>query len=148
MTSCIFCKILANEIPSTRVHEDETVIAFMDIFPLRRGHVLVIPREHQQHAHQLPDETRGHLINVGSRIADALYRSSLKPAAVHHVINDGPAAQQTVPHVHLHIMPRYAGDTAGFIFKMMRKPLDLALGPTSAQQLTRDAEEIRKHLAP
>lgn len=142
MAHCVFCKILAGELPSTRVYEDDTVIAFMDIFPLRRGHVLIIPREHQPQVHLLPDATRAHLINTGSRIANALYRSSLKPAAVHYAINDGPAAQQTVPHVHLHVLPRYQGDSGSFILRLLRKPFDMALGPVSKERLEKEAREI------
>lgn len=147
MAHCVFCKILAGELPSTRVYEDDTVIAFMDIFPLRRGHVLIIPREHQPQVHLLPAETRAHLLNTGSRIAEALYRSSLKPAAVHYAINDGPAAQQTVPHVHLHVLPRYQGDSGRFLLRLLRKPFDMALGPAPLEKLQADAAEIRRQLA-
>lgn len=146
MPPCVFCKIIANELPSTRLYEDDTVIAFMDIHPLRPGHILVIPRQHHQQVHQLDDLTRAHLLNTGSRIARALYQSSLKPAAVHYVINDGPAAQQTVPHVHLHVMPRYQGDSAKFVARLLRKPLDILLGPVAREKLEREAAEVRQQL--
>ncbi len=146
MSNCVFCKILAGELPSIRVHEDDTVIAFMDIYPLRPAHVLIIPREHHQQVHRLPAQTRAHLIETGSRIAQALYNSSLKPAAVHYMINDGPAAQQTVPHVHLHVLPRYKGDSGSFLLRLLRKPFDLALGPVNAKKLEKDAAEIRRQL--
>lgn len=146
MSNCVFCKILAGELPSVRVHEDDTVIAFMDIYPLRQGHVLIIPREHHQQVHKLAAETRAHLIDTGSRIAQALYNSSLKPAAVHYMINDGPAAQQSVPHVHLHVLPRYKGDSGSFVLRLLRKPFDLALGPVTAAKLEKDAAEIRRQL--
>jgi diadenosine tetraphosphate (Ap4A) HIT family hydrolase len=146
MPTCAFCKIIAGELPSTRIYEDDTVIAFMDIHPLRPGHVLIIPREHVQQLHQLTPTTQAHLINTGSRIAHALYQSSLKPAAVHYVVNDGPAAQQTVPHVHLHVMPRYQGDSGKFVARLLRKPLDILLGPTAREKLEAEAIEIRQHL--
>lgn len=146
MTHCVFCKIVNQQLPSIKVYEDAKVIAFMDIYPLRRGHVLVIPKLHQQQLHHLPEDYRAHLINTASRVAQALYASSLKPAAVHYMVNDGPAAQQTVPHVHMHVLPRYQGDSIGFVARLLRKPFDLALGPDKAADLEALAEDIRTHL--
>lgn len=146
MADCIFCRIIRGELPATRVYEDADVLAFMDIFPLRQGHVLVIPRQHRQQLHELPAELRGRLIDTGARIAQALYASPLRPAAVHFAINDGPAAHQTVPHVHLHVLPRYAGDSGRFLLRLLRKPFDLVLGPTTAERLGADASAIRAAL--
>lgn len=146
MEACVFCKIVSGELPSTRVYEDEEVIAFMDIYPLRRGHVLVIPRHHHRQLHELAPALRERLFRTGTLIAQALYASALAPAAVHYVVNDGPAAQQSVPHVHLHVLPRYAGDSGSFLLRLLRKPFDLALGPAKAAALLQDAEEIRKKM--
>lgn len=147
MNDCVFCRIVAGELPATRVYEDEAVLAFMDIFPLRRGHVLVIARQHAQQLHELPAPLRARLVDTGARISQALYRSTLAPAAVHFAINDGPAAHQTVPHVHLHVLPRYAGDNAGFLLSLLRKPLDLLRGPKPAAHFEPDAAAIRAALA-
>lgn len=146
MSECVFCRILAGELPSTRIYEDDRVIALMDIFPLRRAHVLVIPRQHHQQVHELPAPYRERLLEVGARVAQAIYGSALRPAAVHYMINDGPQAHQTVPHVHLHVLPRYPGDGASFLLSLLRKPLDLLLGPTPAKALAADAAEIRERL--
>lgn len=89
MADCIFGRIIRGELPATRVYEDEDVLAFRDIFPLRRGHVRVIPREHRQQLQQLPPEVHARLIDTGARIAQAFYASSLQPAAAHFAINDG-----------------------------------------------------------
>lgn len=148
MTGCVFCKIVAGELPSTRIYEDDKVIAFMDIFPLRRGHVLVIPKLHQQRLQDLPEDIRAHLINTAARIAAAQYASDLQPAAVHYMVNDGPAAQQTVPHVHMHVLPRYRGDSLNFLLRLLRKPMDLALGPVDAAELAAQADSIRRALKP
>lgn len=148
MSDCVFCKVLAGELPSTRVYEDDAVVALMDIFPLRRGHVLVIPREHHRQVHALPAPVRARLLEVGARLASALYASTLAPAAVHYMINDGPEAHQTVPHVHLHVLPRYRGDGAGFALRLLRKPFDLITGPVDAATLAADAAAIRAALAP
>lgn len=146
MSHCVFCRLAAGELPSTRVYEDDAVIAFMDIYPLRRGHVLVIPREHAQHLYQLAPALRERLIQAGARISEALYASALAPAAVHFMINDGPQAHQTVPHVHLHVLPRYRGDGPGFLLRLLRKPLDLVAGPATHADLEADAAEIRHQL--
>ncbi len=147
MSNCIFCKIINRQLPAITVFEDDKVMAFMDIYPLRRGHVLVIPKLHQQQLHLLPAENREHLVNTASRVAQALYASSLKPAAVHYVVNDGPAAQQTVPHVHMHVLPRYPADSMGFLARLLRKPFDLAWGPEKSLALETLAADIRQQLA-
>ena len=147
MTHCIFCDIVAGRLPAVTLYEDDKVMAFMDIFPLRRGHVLVIPRQHHRQLHELDSELRAHLLDTATRVTQAIYRSALAPAAVHYNVNDGPAAHQTVPHVHLHILPRYRGDTGSFLLLLLRKPADLLLGPTAQATLEKDAQEIRRQLA-
>ncbi|HQV40764.1 MAG: HIT family protein [Moraxellaceae bacterium] len=147
MTHCIFCDIVAGRLPAVTLYEDDKVMAFMDIFPLRRGHVLVIPRQHHRQLHELDSELRAHLLDTATRVTQAIYRSALAPAAVHYNVNDGPAAHQTVPHVHLHILPRYRGDTGSFLLRLLRKPADLLLGPTAQATLEKDAQEIRRQLA-
>ena len=146
MTHCIFCDIVEGRQPAAMVHEDERVLAFMDIFPLRRGHVLVIPRQHHRQLHELDSALRSHLVDTATRIAQAMYRSALAPAAVHYNVNDGPAAHQTVPHVHLHVLPRFRGDSARFLLRLLRKPADLLLGPTGTSVLEADARLIRQSL--
>lgn len=147
MTHCVFCDIVEGRLPAIKVHEDEHVIAFMDIYPLRRGHVLVIPRQHHKQLHELDSGVRSRLLDTATRIAQAMYRSALAPAAVHYNVNDGPAAHQTVPHVHLHILPRYKGDAGRFLLRLLRKPADLLLGPADMAALEADARLIRDVLA-
>ena len=146
MTHCVFCDIVDGKLPAIKVHEDDHVIAIMDIFPLRRAHVLVIPKQHHRQLHELDSNLRSHLVDTASRITRAMYASSLAPAAVHYNVNDGPAAHQTVPHVHLHILPRYKGDSRSFLLRLLRKPLDLLVGPANPAGLEKDAAEIRRHL--
>lgn len=143
MSQCVFCKIVTGELPSIRIHEDDKVLVFMDIYPLRRGHVLIIPKQHQQHLQNLPEATRSHLINTAARAASALYDSTLQPAAVHYMVNDGPAAQQSVPHVHMHVLPRYSGDSVNFLVRLLRKPFDLMLRPAPPEKLEEQAAAIR-----
>lgn len=146
MTDCVFCKIVTGTIPSIKVYEDDLVLSFMDIYPLRRGHILTIPKQHQQQLHLLPAETRDRLLHTAARVAEAVYASAIKPDAVHYMVNDGPAAEQSVPHVHMHVLPRHKGDRWNFLMRLLRKPFDMALGPVAADVLKRDAAEIRAQL--
>jgi histidine triad (HIT) family protein len=106
---CIFCRIAAGELPSTRVDEDERTIAFMDINPATRGHVLVIPREHSTDLLDIPAEDLAAVAGMGQRIA-ARATERLGADGVNLLNSCGRVAWQTVFHFHLHVIPRYAGD--------------------------------------
>jgi histidine triad (HIT) family protein len=106
---CIFCKIVAGELPAQIVAEDEHTIAFMDINPATRGHLLVIPREH---AVDLLTINRDDLLAVAAMAQRMAQRVSerLEPAGVNLINSCGAAAWQTVFHFHVHVIPRYDGD--------------------------------------
>ena len=106
---CLFCKIVAGEIPATKVHEDETTIAFMDINPATRGHLLVIPRRHARDLHEIGDDDLAAVVSVGKRLA-ARVVERLGADGVNLHQSNGAAAWQTVFHFHLHVIPRYADD--------------------------------------
>lgn len=144
--NCVFCGILDKQLPAAVVYEDEHCIAFMDIYPLRPGHVLVVPKRHAQHVHELTSIERTQLMEAGAKISEALRASSLQPAALHFQINDGKAALQTVPHVHLHLLPRYQGDFASFMFSILKKPAQFLLKPEKPEVLERQARAIREKL--
>lgn len=135
---CIFCQILAGKAPAAWVVDDGPIVAFMDIFPFRPGHVLVIPREHQQHVTELDSYTRGLLMETGARIATAMRKIHPPGTDLNWVINDGKAAWQHVPHVHLHLLPRNGRDNLSLINRMvtrfMRKP-DMAVFEREAQKI-------------
>jgi len=116
MTDCVFCKILASELPSSLVYQDEHCTAFMDIQPVNPGHILVVPITHAPNLAALDEETGGHLFKVGQRVAAALYRSDLHCEGVNFLLADGEVAGQEVFHVHLHVVPRFEGDGFGFKF--------------------------------
>jgi histidine triad (HIT) family protein len=106
---CLFCKIVAGEVPATRVHEDERTIAFMDINPATRGHLLVIPREHAADVHAIdPDDLRACAV-AAQGLAGRL-RDRLGADGVNLLNSSGAAAWQTVFHFHLHVIPRYDND--------------------------------------
>lgn len=117
MNDCIFCRIASGEIPSRKVYEDDLVVAFLDIAPVSPGHVLVVPKAHFNPLWNVPDEVLARLLSVAKRVAKALMDSSLAPDGVNLFQTNGPAAGQTVFHVHFHVIPRKDGDGAGWTFR-------------------------------
>ena len=106
---CIFCKVVAGEIPATRVAEDERAIAFMDISPATRGHTLVIPREHSTDLTVVGAEDLAACAALAQRVAGRQLEV-LGADGVNLLNSCRPAAWQTVFHFHIHVIPRYAGD--------------------------------------
>jgi histidine triad (HIT) family protein len=106
---CLFCKIVAGDIPSTRVFEDERTIAFMDINPGTRGHLLVIPREHSADLLEIGEQDLAACALTAQRMA-RLVKERLGADGVNLVNSCGAVAWQTVFHFHIHVIPRYAGD--------------------------------------
>jgi len=104
MNDCLFCRIVRGEVPSERVHEDETVVAFRDIAPRAPTHVLVIPRQHIESAAEL-GETHGPLLGRLFEVAaDVARREGIEERGYRIVTNVGPDAGQSVPHLHLHVL--------------------------------------------
>ncbi len=107
--SCVFCAIVAGEAPAIRICEDDGYLAFLDIRPFARGHTLVVPKRHTVDLTDTPPETLADMVAIGQRIAKAA-RSTELADATNVGINDGPAAFQSVMHIHLHVLPRRNGD--------------------------------------
>jgi histidine triad (HIT) family protein len=106
---CIFCKIVAGELPARKVDEDEHTIAFMDLNRWTRGHALVIPREHSKNLYEAPDDALEHTIVAAKRLALRM-RERLDCDGVNLLNCCEPAAWQTVFHLHIHVIPRYDDD--------------------------------------
>jgi histidine triad (HIT) family protein len=109
MNNCIFCKIIAKEIPATVVFEDEDVLVIMDIGPIIKGHALVIPKKHYDPVTETPDEVLAKLHITAKQIARA-QMNGLGADGVNIMQNNGASAGQEVPHVHVHVIPRFKGD--------------------------------------
>ena len=103
--NCIFCKIVAGQIPCWKLHEDERVLAFLDVGPLSEGHTLIIPRQHYATLDQMSDEDAAACAQVMPRLARAVC-SAAGVKDYNLLQNNGRAAQQSVLHVHFHIIPR------------------------------------------
>jgi histidine triad (HIT) family protein len=106
---CIFCKIVAGELPGQIVEEDERTVAFMDINPATRGHLLVIPRAHARNLLEILPEDLAATIATAQRMAQRV-NERLEPAGINLINSCGSAAWQTVFHFHVHVIPRYEDD--------------------------------------
>ena len=111
--NCVFCKIVAGEIPAAVVHEEEALLAFLDVAPLAEGHVLVIPREHYAHLVDLPGSVLTSIAVAVPKLGRALLKVS-GAEGFNLLVNQGEAAGQVVPHVHYHLIPRRPGDGLGY----------------------------------
>ena len=131
---CLFCKIVAGEIPATVVRKDERTVAFMDINPATRGHALVVPREHARDLGEISAEDLAACAVTAQRVA-AKARANLGAAGVNLLNAYGAAAWQTVFHFHIHVIPRYEDD-----------PLKLPWvpGPGDADAIAAAGEELRR----
>ena len=130
---CIFCKIVARELPAVIVEEDERTLAFMDIAPATRGHALVIPKQHSSDLHTIAPEDLAACAAAAQRLAARL-AERLDPDGINVLQSSGAAAWQTVFHFHLHVIPRYAGD-----------PLRLPWTPRVADQAAIEAVAAELH---
>jgi histidine triad (HIT) family protein len=117
--SCVFCEIVAERAPAIRIYEDDGYLAILDIRPFTRGHTLVFPKQHTVDMTDTPPETCREMVTIGQRIARAARSSGLHADGNNVVINDGRAAFQSVPHIHLHVVPRRTGDKLSFAKGMM-----------------------------
>lgn len=107
----IFSKIVSGEIPALKIYEDQATLAFMDISPASRGHALVISKDEHPDLYSLPPETLAAVTQTVQRVARGL-RGALQPDGINIIQNNGAAAGQTVFHYHVHIIPRWEGDSA------------------------------------
>lgn len=130
---CVFCRIRDGAIPSVRVHEDARTIAFMDINPLAEGHCLVIPRTHAATIFEASEADVQAVIVAVRRVALAL-REALRPDGLNLLQANGAAAFQSVPHLHVHLVPRWTGDGKGF---------DWPLVPGDRARIQAAADRIR-----
>jgi len=127
MPDCIFCKIIKGEIPNYTVYQDADVLAFLDIFPCSRGHVVVVPKRHAVSLFELSDSETDNL-SRGLMIAARKVKNVLNPDGFNIGLNEGPAAGQAVPHVHYHIIPRYQNDGGGNIHSIIKTKEKIDVG--------------------
>jgi len=123
MADCVFCKIVAGQIPSTRVYEDEHVLAFMDLWQVNPGHVLVAVKKHAANLFELDDAQAAAVGRAGAKIARAL-NSAFGPEGLSVYQANGKPAGQTVFHYHVHLLPRHEGDGMELTWPVKNPPRD------------------------
>jgi histidine triad (HIT) family protein len=106
---CIFCKIVSGEIPAVKVLDEELVVVFMDINPSGRGHMLVVPKNHAENIFEIPESDLAALIKAVKRCAGAA-KDALRAEGVTILQLNGKASDQIVPHLHVHVIPRWEND--------------------------------------
>lgn len=131
--SCIFCKIVAGQIPCHRLYEDERVLSFLDIGPLATGHCLVIPKAHFQTLDMMPKDLAGACGALLPRLGAAVMAATDAPGW-NVLQNNGPVAGQEVPHVHFHVIPRRPHDKLGY--RWLPGPFDTDRAKILIDQIT------------
>jgi len=109
-TKCIFCSIIDNELSAVKIFEDSMFVAFMDRYPINTGHTLVLPKKHHKDIFTMGDDEIGKLFSIVSFLAKGIVKA-LDAKGLNIGQNNGRAANQIVPHVHVHIIPRYNYDS-------------------------------------
>ena len=135
-TDCVFCKIIEGEMPSMRVYEDDRTVVIMDINPLNSGHCLVITKTHAPTLWDADPADLQAAITASQKVAIAL-KTVVKPDGLNMLQANGPAAFQSVPHYHLHLIPRWNNDGKGF---------DWPLTPGDRAQIQAIGERLREAL--
>jgi histidine triad (HIT) family protein len=109
VNGCVFCKMVAGQIPVTKIYEDDVVLSFLDIGPISDGHTLVIPKQHFEKLHDCPAELLGKVCSQLGKIAAAVAKA-MNSDGYNLLCNNGRAAGQLVEHLHFHIIPRNSSD--------------------------------------
>jgi len=129
--SCIFCRIVEGQVPAEVISCEPGVVAFLDVQPLADGHVLVVPRAHAASIEELSPAEADALFRTVVRLAGPV-REALGAAGTTIGINNGEATGQTIPHVHVHIVPRWPDDDAGSIHTIFPRKTERALADVGA----------------
>ncbi len=145
LKECLFCEIAEGKRAASIVHSDDHCIAFMDLYPLRPGHVLVMPKQHAVFLHELNPEQQRHLFSVGCRVLNAQQAAGLPWHGANLMVNDGPASGQHIPHVHLHVIPRVQGDKLSVVAGMLGRAVNIFGRAVQREQLDRMAASLRAH---
>ena len=137
MADCVFCRIVAKQIPATVVHEDENTLAFMDIGQVNPGHVLVALKQHAENIFALDDAQAAAVLRSAAKVARAI-RAAFQPEGLSVYQANGKAAGQTVFHFHIHLVPRHERDGMELTWPVKNPP---------RERLAEHAEKIRAKLA-
>ncbi len=145
--SCIFCEIAAGARAASMVWEDDCCLAFMDLHPVRAGHVLVIPRRHAVLLTDLDQDEQARVFAVAGAIRAASHDAGWGTEGANLMLNDGVAANQHIRHVHVHILPRQRGDGLKVWWAFARRMLNVFGSAGSRSGLNAQAERLRPGVA-
>lgn len=138
--NCIFCKIANGIIPSATIYEDRYFRVILDISPANMGHALILPKDHFDHVYDMDPEIAGKVFVLAARVAKAL-KEELQCDGINILQNNGEAAGQTVFHFHMHIIPRYTGDSVHVEWQQKETDSDsLAALSNRLNELLQDVE--------
>ncbi|CAE6914201.1 Diadenosine tetraphosphate (Ap4A) hydrolase [Ectopseudomonas oleovorans] len=143
---CVFCAIAERRLPAHRLYEDDDFIVLLDIFPMRPAHVLIVSRRHAPFLHDLPPALAERLLPLAERVAAALRQAGYGGQGINLLLNDGPDANQHVPHLHLHLIPRRPGDLPALLWRLLTRFLPLGRKRIEAR-LQDEADRLRLILA-
>jgi len=132
MKNCVFCKIAAGEIPARKIYEDELVLAFMDISPINKGHVLVVPKAHHTSVATIQEDLAGRIFLVASRLGVAMKRG-LEADGYNLHLSDGTCAGQVVMHAHMHVVPRWTDDGFHWNWRQLKYASDAEREETASK---------------
>ena len=145
--ACPFCRIIAGQLPASVVHREEHWLVLMDIHPLRPGHVLIIPRQHAGHLHQFDPARQQRLFVLADAVLRAQQQVDPTVAGANLLLNDGSAANQHIPHLHLHCIPRRHRDSLGFTLGLLARTAGIFGIARKRRRLDAQAEHLRQVLA-
>jgi histidine triad (HIT) family protein len=134
VSDCVFCKIVAGELPATKVYEDAQTIAFMDLGQVNPGHVIVAVKPHVENIYAISDELAAAVFRTAARVAKAV-KTAMQPQGMTLLQANEAAGWQTVFHFHLHVLPRHADDGVTFSWPTKNPP---------REELNRLAEQIKQ----
>ncbi|WP_430787809.1 HIT family protein [Virgibacillus flavescens] len=132
---CIFCKIIDGDIPSAKVYEDDYVYAFLDISQVTKGHTLIIPKTHTKNIYETPEDVASEFFARVPKVANAI-KKTYNPIGMNLLNNNEKPADQSVFHLHIHLIPRY-GENDGYAAKWQ---------PHSDDYTNEDLQEIAKQI--
>ena len=126
MNECLLCKIISGEIPSYKVYEDENSLAFLDVKPHAKGHIMVIPKKHAETILELDEENVKNLFATVKKVME-IVKTKLNPDGFNVGWNHGEAGGQVLQHLHVHIMPRYVRDGGKSVHAIVDNPGELSV---------------------
>ena len=145
-SQCIFCQVIGNRLPASIVHSEADWMVVMDIHPMRQGHALILPRRHAAHLGQFTPDQQQRLFVLAAQVLQAQQDCGLSVGGANLLLNDGVAANQHIPHLHLHCIPRRPRDSAGFALRLLARTLGLFGRASARAQLDAQALALRQSL--